>query len=275
MEDVLRAIVLGIVQGLTEFLPVSSSGHLIVVRELFGWEFADDLTFDVALHIGTTVALVAFFWSEWMRMLRSAYRWARNGGRDPEPDPLYNARLLALLAVASVPAGVAGLLFNGFIEEHVRSPLIVGAMLLAFGVVLLAAERLASLRRDVRDVGLADAIIIGGAQAISLVPGVSRSGVTISAALARGLNRQDAARYSFLLSTPVIAAAGALKVVQAVDEGVASDELAPIAVGAVVAAVVGWLAIRYLLRLVRTGSFVPFVLYRFAAGLFVLAYFLA
>lgn len=275
MEDVLRAVVLGIVQGVTEFLPVSSSGHLIVTRDLFGWDFSDDLTFDVALHLGTTLALLAFFWREWFGMLRAGLRWAANGGRGGDADPVYNSRLLSFLVLGSVPAAAVGLVFDSYVEDNVRSPLVVGAMLVAFGAVLFAAEALGGRRRTVADCGWRDALWIGSAQAISLVPGVSRAGVTISAALFRGFTRQEAARFSFLLATPVIVGAGALKVAEALVDGVPRDDLGAIVVGAAAAAAVGWLAIRYLLRLVESGSYAPFVAYRLLLGVFVLFYFAA
>lgn len=273
MEDVLRAVVLGIVQGVTEFLPISSSGHLIVTRDLFGWDFSDDLTFDVALHLGTTLALLAFFWREWLRMVRAGLRWAANGGRGEDADPVYNSRLLSLLVLGSVPAAAVGLVFDSYVEDNVRSPLVVGAMLVAFGAVLFAAEALGGRRRTVAHCGWRDALWIGSAQAISLVPGVSRAGVTIAAALSRGFTRQEAARFSFLLATPVIVGAGALKVAEALVDGVPRDDLGAIIVGAAAAAAVGWLAIRYLLRLVESGTYVPFVAYRLLLGVFVLIYF--
>ncbi len=275
MEDVLRAIVLGIVQGLTEFLPISSSGHLIVTRELFGWDFSDDLTFDVALHLGTTVALLAFFWREWLLMLRSGLRWLTNRGRDPEPDAVYNTRLILLLALGSIPAAIVGLIFDSYVEDNVRSPFVVGAMLVTFAAALFAAEKLGSGRRAVASCGWRDALWIGSAQAISLVPGVSRSGVTIAAALARGFTRQEAARFSFLLATPVIVGAGALKVAEALADGIPRDDMTTIVIGAAVAAAVGWIAIHFLLRLVQSGTYLPFVAYRVLVGVFVLVYFTA
>jgi undecaprenyl-diphosphatase len=273
MEDLLRAAALGIVQGLTEFLPISSSGHLIITRELFGWDFADDLTFDVALHLGTTLALLVFFWREWLQMLRGGLRWLAAGGHDPDPVSAYGGRLLFLLLIGAIPAAVVGLIFDSWVEEEVRSPLVVGVMLLAFGFVLLAAENLGRRLRAIDSCGWRDVLWIGAAQAVSLVPGVSRAGVTISAALGRDFTRQEAARLSFLLATPVIVGAGTLKLGQALVDGIPSEDIGTILVGATVAAAVGWLAIRYLLRLVQRGTYLPFVAYRLLAGVFVLVYF--
>jgi undecaprenyl-diphosphatase len=274
MEDILRAIVLGIIQGLTEFLPISSSGHLIVARDLFGWEFADDLTFDVALHVGTTVAVIAFFWKEWLAMLRGglAYVFSRSQ-RERSSESIYDARLLLLLALGSVPTAMVGLIFTTFLEDEVRDPIVVGVMLVIFGAVLFAAERIGSHRRTIDSTGWQDAVAIGLAQAISLLPGTSRSGVTISAGMARGFTRHDAARFSFLLATPAIIGAGALKTGEAIVDGIPSGDADVIAVGAVVSAIVGWMSIGWLLRLLQSSTFAPFVGYRLVAGVFVLVYF--
>jgi undecaprenyl-diphosphatase len=272
MEDLLRAVALGIVQGLTEFLPISSSGHLIITRELFGWEFTNDLTFDVALHLGTTLALLVFFWQEWLRMLRGGISWAM-GDRDPGTTTVYGARLLFLLAIGSIPAAVVGLIFDNWVENEVRSPLVAGAMLVTFGIVLFSAENAGRRLRAIDSCGWRDILWIGCAQAVSLVPGVSRSGVTISAALGRGFTREEAARLSFLLATPVILGAGTLKLGEALAGGVPSGDIGTILVGGAVAAAVGWLAIHSLLRLVQRGTYLPFIAYRILAGLFVLVYF--
>jgi len=279
MEDILRAVALGVIQGLTEFLPVSSSGHLIVTRELFGWEFADDLTFDVALHLGTTVAVIAFFWSEWLAMLRSGWQWLAGvrsqelGVRRSRGDleTAYDARLLVLLAIGSVPAGISGLFFDVVLD--VRSPIVVGVMFIVFGVVILVVDQSSRGQRGVASADAADAAWVGTAQAVSLVPGVSRSGITMSAAMVRGFSREQAARFSFLLATPAILGAGLLKGAEAAVEGIPAEDIDAIVAGATVSAVVGWLSIRYLLRLLQTGTFTPFVVYRLIAGAFVLVYF--
>jgi len=273
VEDILRAIVLGIVQGLTEFLPISSSGHLIITRELFGWEFADDLTFDVALHIGTLIAVITYFRAEWLSMARGLLARAFGIERDRRFGEVYDERLFFLVIAGSIPTAVVGVALNNWVENEVRDPLVVGAMLVLFGIVLLAAERLGRRDRHLESAGWRDAVIIGGAQAITLIPGVSRSGVTISAGLFDGFRRTDTARLSFLLATPAIGGAGLFKLLQAVTDGVSSSEIDAIFAGAAVSAVVGWLSIRFLMRLVQTRTYLPFVLYRLALGLFVLVYF--
>lgn len=274
MEDVLRAVVLGIVQGLTEFLPISSSGHLIVVRELFGWEFTDDLTFDVALHLGTTAAVLVYFRNEWTYMARSGLARFFNVGPGESPlGTVYDSKLLLLLALASVPTAITGIAFELWLEDELREPLVVGGMLIGFGIVLWGAERFGSHRYGMEHFGVPRAMFIGGAQAISLVPGASRSGVTISAGMASGLTRNAAARFSFLLATPAILGAGLLKTAEAAVDGIPSGDIDIIVVGAIVSAVVGFASIGWLLRLIQTRTFVPFVVYRLAAGAFILVYF--
>lgn len=254
----LQAFVLGMVQGLGEFLPISSSGHLIVVPWLLGWP-EHGLAFDVALHVGTLVAVVLAFAGDWWRMLSAATRGLATGRPFAEAD----ARLLWLLALASVPGAVAGLLLERWAETTFRSPLLVGGTLAGLGLVLLLADRRAG-RGASREVSLGDALLIGLAQAAAIVPGVSRSGATISMGLFLGHRREDAARFSFLLATPITFGAALLKARQLL---AAPD--ASLLLGMASAAVFGILAIRLLLRYVRTRDYAPFVVYRFALALLV------
>lgn len=278
MEDILRAAVLGVVQGLTEFLPISSSGHLILARDLFGWEFADELTFDVALHIGTTVAVLLYFWNEWLMMFRAfldryVLRRARPVPAPEGPAAIFNERLLLLLALGSIPTAIVGLLFDAYLEEETRKPEVVGVAMIVGGLFLFAADTFGRRVRDLGTTNVGDSAWIGGAQALSLVPGVSRSGITMSVGLFRGFTRPDAARFSFLLLTPAIIGAALLKGGEAVADGIPSGDLDIILVGATVSGVVGWLSIRFLLRLVQFGTYRPFVIYRLVMGVFVLVYF--
>ncbi len=273
MEDIFRAIVLGIVQGLTEFLPISSSGHLVVVRRLFHWSATDSLTFDVALHVGTTIAVLLYFSREWAAMARSALLWLTRQEEPTAIDHPYNSHLLGLLVIGSVPVAISGLALESWFEHHVRDPVVIGAMLIVFGIVLFAAERAGRGTRTLSEATWVDAAVIGAAQACSLVPGVSRSGFTISAGLFRKFTRQDAARYSFLLSTPAIGGAALLKFKDALSAGTLSNDLGPILVGTAVSAVVGLIAIAYLMRLIQSRSFTPFVIYRVLAGAFFIVYF--
>ncbi|MCX7617536.1 undecaprenyl-diphosphate phosphatase [Tepidiforma sp.] len=265
--DLVRAVILGIVQGVAEFLPISSSGHLILVPALFGWE-DQGLAFDVGLHGGTLLALLAYFWRDWYVMFRTGLAdLARHGARVSAWRT--DTRLLWLLAIGSVPAAVAGLLLDDWIESHVRQPWLVAIMLALMGTVMLAADSLAPKRRPMASVGILDAVVIGVGQAFALIPGVSRSGATVTVALARGLRREDAVRFAFLLGTPAFV--GALLLKSADLAALAGPEARQMAVGFVTSAVVGFAAIHFLLRWVRTRSLLVFVLYRYAVAIVTLA----
>ncbi len=270
MEDVLRAIVLGIVQGLTEFLPISSSGHLILTRELLGWDFADDLTFDVAIHMGTLAAVLVYFWNEWVLMARGALNWI-GGDREPHVGQPYDARLLGIILVGSIPVGILGFALDSLAEDKVRTLGVFGVAMIIGALVLWAAERYAKHLRKIEDANVRDGLIVGSAQALALFPGVSRSGATISASLFDGFDRRDAARFSFILSTPAIAGAGLYKGAQAITEGLPSSEIPAIIAGTITAGIVGWLAISFLLRFLQTRTYLPFVVYRLVVGALVLA----
>ena len=270
MDDIPRAIVLGIIQGATEFLPISSSGHLIIARELFGWDFTDELTFDVAAHVGTLIAVVAYFWGEWVSMLRGAFSHLFLGERGHPIGDVYDGRLLAVVLLGCVPAAIVGVVLESWAEEEIRSAAVVGVTLIAGGAVLLLAERLGKRSRAIENAGWRDSAVIGGAQALALIPGVSRSGATISAGLFENFTRQDAARFSFLLATPTIAGAALLTAGKVAVEGVPAGDGPAIIVGTITSAIVGWLCIRFLMRFLQTSTYLPFVIYRFVAGAFVL-----
>jgi undecaprenyl-diphosphatase len=256
----LQAQVLGVLQGLGEFLPISSSGHLIVVPWLLGWS-EHSLSFDVALHLGTLVAVLYAFLPDWWRFAVSAWGGLRRGSPLSTPG----GRLLAYLALATIPGAIAGKLLDDWAESTFRSPILVACAMAALGAVLLVADR-ARGTRTLDQVTLRDALIVGLTQAVALVPGVSRSGVTISVALFLGYKREDAARFSFLLATPITAGAALVKV-PGLKPG---PELQLALWGMVTAAIVGWLSIFVLLRYVRTRDYRPFVWYRFAFAMLVL-----
>jgi undecaprenyl-diphosphatase len=262
VDDLLRAIVLGIVQGLTEFIPVSSSGHLILVPALFKWP-DQGLAFDAGLHAGTLAALLLYFYRDWLRMLLAFLRDAsRERMRIARYSP--DARFLLLLAAGTIPAAVIGLLFDDWIGENVREPWIVALTLAGAGIVMLAADRTARRNRQLESVNFRDTMIVGAAQAVALIPGVSRSGATISAGLWRGFERADAARFAFLLGTPAFAGAALLK---APDLELGSgSEAAELIVGIAASFIVGLAAIRYLLLWLQRGGLMPFVLYRFGVA---------
>jgi len=250
----LQAIVLGIVQGLGEFLPISSSGHLIVVPWLLGWP-EHGLTFDVALHVGTLAAVLYAFFDDWRRLIVAGLRGIVD--RRPFADP--DSRLLWLLAMASVPGAVAGFLLEDRAESAFRSPALVALAMALMGLVLLAADRMAGGgTREARGVTVRDALLIGAAQALAIIPGVSRSGATISMGLLLGYKREEAARFSFLLATPIVVGAAVLKSRYLFAPGQTTQVLA----GMVTAALFGFASIRFLLAYVRTRDYRPFVYYR-------------
>jgi undecaprenyl-diphosphatase len=262
-----QAIVLGILQGLGEFLPISSSGHLIVVPWLLGWPDSG-LAFDVALHLGTLAAVLFAFAADWVRLVASAVRCARRGRPFAEPE----ARLLWYLALASVPGAVAGVFLDEWAETVFRSPALVAVTMAVMGAVLLVADRRASRTGTTAEQAtMRDALVIGCAQALALVPGVSRSGSTISAGLFLRYRREEAARFSFLLATPITFGAAIVKVPHIVH----TADLSVVLPGMIAAAVFGFLAIRVLLAYVKTRDYLPFVVYRFAFSALVVAVLIA
>jgi undecaprenyl-diphosphatase len=269
LEDLLKAAILGIVQGLTEFLPVSSTGHLILLQDLLDVdEDRYGLTFDAAIHMGTLMALLWFYGYRWVRLARGAVRTAADRSLDDA-----DGRLAWLIVLGTVPAAVIGFLFQDVIEDALRSPWLVATMLIAFSGVFLLAEAVGKRVRTEDDMRWPDAVFIGFAQAVALVPGVSRSGATISAGLVRDMERPQAADFAFLLSAPIIAGAGSVETARFVRDVVQGDlggeEVLFFATGFVCAAVVGYLAIGFLLRFLTTNSLLPFVYYRVALGLLV------
>jgi undecaprenyl-diphosphatase len=263
----LQVIVLAVVQGLTEFLPVSSTAHLYLTSRLLGWN-AESLSFDIILHIGTLVAVLLYFFRDWLQIigqglgLRTGY----------DQDIKHNRALLWLLAIASIPVGLAGLAFNKQAEGAWRNEYVMGGMLIAVGILMYVAENAGRKSRDLGTVNIADAIVIGASQALAVVPGTSRSGVTISSGLFRNLTREAAARFSFLLSTPAIGAA-ALKAVYDLHKEHHLHELLSVqfAVGVGVSALTGCAVIAWFLRYLRRGGLRPFVYYRIIFGIIVLA----
>jgi undecaprenyl-diphosphatase len=239
-----EALILGVVQGLTEFLPVSSTAHLILFPWLFHWGgVLDSLTFDIALHAGTLCALLVCFWRDWLDIL------------------LRKQRLLLLIILASVPAGTVGILFEHIVESRLRSPLVIALSLVVIGIFMLASEK-AFKHRKVEDVGLADAVVIGLSQAVALIPGVSRSGVTIATGTSMGLERESAARFSFLLSTPVIGGAVLLHLRKMLAGG-AGHDASLFAAGFIASALTGLAAIKFLMNFLKKHPVNVFAYYRF------------
>ena len=265
MDPVLQAIVVGIVQGLTEFLPISSSAHLILLPPLLGWddELINSATFAVMLHMGTLVALLAYFWRDVLDLIGAGLAAIRE--RSLAGDP--RRRLAFVLLASVIPAGLIGLLLEDFIDSFFREQLIVIPFILAGGAgILWLAERSGRRDRSLDDARVSDGLVIGLAQALALFPGISRSGITLAAGLFRGLDRESAARFAFLMGIPIIAGAGLWKARELVDGSAGSVDWAVLLAGVVAAAISGWFAIGVLLRYLRSHSTFIFIVYRLVAA---------
>ncbi len=248
---VFQALVLGIVQGLGEFLPISSSAHLVLVPWVMGWPYAG-LTFDVALHIGSLISVVAFFWKDWLSLFGEALRRRRS----------HEASLFWYLVVATIPGAAVGYIFEEQAETVFRTPLLIAIMLIVMGIILYWVDRRSTERKSIKAISLADSLLIGLSQALAIIPGVSRSGVTMTAGRALGLTREAAARFSFLLSTPIIVGAGIFKL----KDIALGDITIAFITGVVSSAVVGFISIGFLLRYLSVRGFGVFAWYRFIAG---------
>lgn len=269
----LRALVLGAVQGLTEFIPVSSSGHLVLVPFVLDWGQAlgSDVGFDIALHLGTAIAILVYFWKDLWAIVRGVSRIA---GRRGDDEDRAHAALAGLLVIGSIPAAVVGITLEDPLTEVFEHPPIVAALLLGTATLLLLADwvyrRRPDGRRGVEGVGWKDAVVIGTLQALAILPGISRSGATIAAGVGRGLTREAAARFSFLLGLPAILGAALVSLPDLED----TVPLSWVISASALAAVTGLLAIGFLLRFLRRGSLTPFAVYLVLASLGALSYWL-
>jgi len=261
-----HAAVLGAVQGLTEVLPISSSAHLILIPDFLKWP-ESGLTFDVALHVGTFLALILYFWRDCLELVGNFFAACRGGLTTPA------RRLPFYIIAATVPAALVGKTLEGPIEEYFRkSPTTIAIFLILFGLLLAFADTTGAKRWRMDRMTLKFAVIIGAAQCLALMPGVSRSGITITAALLLGFHRDAAARFSFLISLPIVAGAAILKVGHLVKAGIPADERLPLIIGISTSAVFGFLSVAFLLKLVQRDSLYPFVWYRLVAGCAALAF---
>jgi undecaprenyl-diphosphatase len=268
-----QAVILGIVQGITEPIPISSSGHLVIVPWLFGWPSVGEdnsfnKTFDVALHMGTLLAVVIYFWRDLVLITKSAWR-----GLTERNVEGFERKLPWYIALSAVPAALAGALLTDLFEGPLSEPWIIGVQLIIFGLVLYGADRVLAHTKLMNRMLAGDAAFIGVAQTLALMPGVSRSGITISAGLARGFNRESATRFAFLMSVPIIFGAGLFKGYETfvTGEGLPDGATSAFVIGIISSAVTGYAAIAFLIRYVRTHSFLPFVVYRCGLGVLVLA----
>ena len=258
---VFQAIVLGLLQGLAEFLPISSSAHLSLTPWLFGWP-APGLAFDVALHVGTLIALVWFFWQEWVTLFKAFVSIVRTRRIETESE-----RRFAFVVLATIPGAAAGYLLQDYARSIFRTPALTGVMLIVMGVILWAIDRYARQDRSIESMTWKQALGIGIAQMFAIIPGVSRSGSTITAGRAFGFSREAAAVFSFLMSLPIIVAAVVFEGRHAIENGIT----APLVAGVIASAVSGWLAISVLLKFVARHSYGVFAVYRLVIGAIVLA----
>jgi undecaprenyl-diphosphatase len=277
-----QAVVLAIVQGLAEFIPVSSSGHLIIIRRLLGWNelsAAHELTFDVALHFGTLLSVLVYFRKTWFQIIRAALggkvvRFSETTDSDQSLTPAEQREersLLWYLIIATIPGAIAGKLLEHSAEDYFREHiyLIAGALILV-ALLMWWGEKIGQMTKPLTQVSFADSFLIGCAQAFALIPGVSRSGSTITAGLFRNLKREAAVRFSFLLSTPIIAGAALLKAHELRKEGLPPGMSAPFVVGVLISAIVGYAAIAWLIRYLQSNTLKVFVIYRIVAGIVVI-----
>jgi undecaprenyl-diphosphatase len=286
LEDALpiyQAVVLAIVQGLGEFIPISSSGHLILVRRLLGWNElspAHELTFDVALHFGTLLSVLFYFRRTWFQIIRAALggevvRFSEAGNSDANltPEEQKDERMLLwFLAIATIPGAIAGKFLEHSAEDYFREHVVlIAGALIVVALLMWLSEKVSTLSKPLTRISFSDSLLVGIAQAFALIPGVSRSGSTITAGLFRNMTRDAAVRFSFLLSTPIIAGACLLKAHELHKEGVPADMRAPFIVGIIVSALVGYAAIAWLIRYLQANSLKLFIIYRIIAGIAVIA----
>lgn len=268
MNQNIESIILGIIQGLTEFLPVSSTAHLVIIPNLFKWDspLLNSLTFDVALHTGTLIAVVAYFFNDTIDLISGFFRGLLKMNFNSDPK----TKLSLLVFLGIIPAGVLGAFLDKYVEDQFRTPGILATSLVVVGLLMWYAERVATKTKRLKENGassggmsIKDALIIGFSQALALVPGTSRSGITISSGLLLGYEREDAARFSFLLSIPVIAGAAFLKL-KIFAHGIPSGDVAPLILGIIFSAIFGFLSIKYFMKYLQRHSMNVFVWYRFA-----------
>ena len=257
--SILQSIIYGIIQGITEFLPISSTAHLILVPWFFGWK-DPGIVFDIALHIGTAVAVILFFIKDWIILIKAGFT-------KPKSD---NGKIFWFIVIATIPGGIAGVFLDKYMEK-IRNPLLIGIVLILFGIVLYLADRIGKNKIELKNIGLLKSIYIGLSQALAIIPGISRSGVTMSIGRFLNITRESAAKFTFLLSGPIILAAGLYHIKDL--NSVPVDSI-PFVIAILTSAIVGALTIKFLLVYLKRWGFGLFVLYRFALGaLIIILYF--
>jgi undecaprenyl-diphosphatase len=291
MIEIFRSIVIGGVQGISEFLPISSSGHLVLVPYVFKWDY-QGLAFDVALHFGTAIAIVAFFWKDWMKIIANAINLNKKSKLLPadkhgknqssissnflerQSNEQYDnlpQNLFWQIIIASVPAGIVGFLLNDYVEKYFHSPLLIAMDLIIFGIILWLVDKNSAKNTEIKNMSYGKSFLVGCAQAVALVPGVSRSGITITASRGLGLNRKEAAHFSFLLATPAMLGAFLFELK---DLNI-SDLTLPFILGVISSTVFGFFAIKYLLKYLEKANFNLFVWYRIAIAVIIAAIYFA
>ncbi len=255
--DILQSVVYGLVQGLGEFLPISSSAHLVLVPWLFKWD-DPGLTFDIALHLGTLISVIVYFWKDWLNLITKGFSDYKSR----------EGRLFWYLAAASIPGSIGGFLLENKAETVFRAPLLIAIMLIVMGAILFLADRMSSKKTGLENITFKTSLMIGISQILAIIPGVSRSGITMTSGLLLGMTRDGAARFSFLLSTPIIFGAALVKVPAVVKNPSMIDT--GFLTGMLVSCIVGFASISILLRYIQTRDFMPFVWYRFILGAIVI-----
>ena len=255
----IQALILGIVQGLTELLPISSSAHLAIIPWFFNWNIPE--YFDVALHFGTLLAIALFFWNDWMRLIKGAYNQAIHKQKNND------ARMFWYIVIATIPGGIIGFLLDHFMEDALTKPLIIAIALIIMGIILYVVDKNAPSKTTYKDMNFRQTFLIGVSQSLAFIPGVSRSGVTMTTARAMGIERESAAKYSFMLSAPIVLAATVLKMKDFVFN-------AEFFIGVISSFLVGAFVIKFLLKYLQKGSFKVFAIYRVIFGLIIIAHIL-
>ena len=258
--SVFQALIYGVVQGIGEFLPISSTAHLILVPWLFGWQDPGNV-FDVALHLGTAFAVIMFFFKDWVNLIRAGFTKPKTK----------DGKLFWLLVLATIPGGLAGVLFDKYMGKF-SNPALIGVMLIVMGIVLYVSDKIGKNQVDLKDMGLGKSILVGLSQAIAIIPGVSRSGITMATGRLLGVTRDGIARFTFLLSAPIILADG---LYHAKDLRNVQIDILPFMVAVITAAIVGMLSIKFLLNYIKTKGFGIFAIYRLALGAFVIVLYFA
>lgn len=258
---IFQSIILGITQGITEFLPISSSGHLILVPRIFGWN-DPGLSFTIALHWGTLFGVIGYFYKDWLKIFKNTFIHSGDSTNNNQDKILY------FILIATIPGALAGYFLENSAETIFRNPILVSIALIVAGIILYIADKFGKKNRETHNITLKTALLIGLAQALAIVPGVSRSGITITAALFLGLSRKDAASFSFLLATPIILGTGLIKLPDILNSGIDSVFIA----GFFSSAIAGFFSIKWLLKYVQTKSYFIFVIYRVILGLIFLIF---